>query len=205
MRVDQFRELCKDFYHLIGTFTTSRDNYDVSFRLFGDGMLKHRLTRTKRSRNKSCTTFYNRVHCINHTYTRFQQFVRTRFLLIISHGFLHRPFLNHIYRDVITLCICKYSYGIFNGILSFLYYGLYFISSLQLERYHDFQRLMVFFHFSQPGRRSHFITRFHNRLEQPFLFLVQRISILTTFQKYSLHFIEIILQPVIILRKHARS
>ena len=72
MRVHQFRELCKDFNDLICTLTTGCNNNDIGFCLFRNSVLKYGLTRSERTRNKSCTTFYNRIHCINNSYSCFQ-------------------------------------------------------------------------------------------------------------------------------------
>ena len=72
MRIYQFGELRKDFHHLIRTFTTSSDNYDIRFRLLGDGMLKHCFPCTERTGNKSRSPLYNGVNRINNTDTGFQ-------------------------------------------------------------------------------------------------------------------------------------
>lgn len=64
MRVDQFGELGKDFHNLIRTFTAGSDNNDIGFGLFGDSVLKHGLTRTERTGDKSRTAFYDRVYRI---------------------------------------------------------------------------------------------------------------------------------------------
>ena len=148
MRVNQLRKLRKDFHNLIGTLTTGSDDYDIRFRLFGDGMLKHRLSCTERTGDKSRTTFYNRIHSIDYTHTCFQQFKGTRFFFIIRHGAFHRPFLYHVHMNVISFFVSQYSYNIFDAVFTFIYDGLHSTHTFLGERYHDFQRLEVFVHLS---------------------------------------------------------
>ena len=205
MRVYQFRELRKDFHYLIGTFTTGSNNYDVRFSLLGDCMLQDCLTGTERSRDKSRTTFYNRVHCIDNTHTRFQQTIWTRFFLIIRHRLLHRPFLNHVYRNFLAVLIYQYGHSIFDGIITLSHNRLHLAGSLQLERSHDLQRLVIFLHLTQPSGSDDLVSGLCQWCEVPFLFFIQRISILTSFQENTLHLVEVVLQTVIILRKHTRS
>ena len=200
MRVHQFREFCKDFHYLVGTFTTSRDNYDIRFRLFGDSVLKHRLTCTEGAGDKSCTTFHNRVQRIDYTYTGFQQFERTRLFFVIRHSPFHRPFLNHRYRDVISFFICQDSNGIFYLIISFRHNGLYGSRSVHSKRSHNFQRLEVFVHLSQPCGSYDFITGFHHRNKMPYTFFIQRICILSSFQENTVHLVKVVLQTIVVLR-----
>ena len=87
MWVYQFREL-------VNTSTTSfarstaGDNHDIRFRLFRDSVLKHRLTRTERTGDKSGTTLNDRVHGIDRTNARLQQFEWTGFRLFQVMAFL---------------------------------------------------------------------------------------------------------------------
>ena len=200
MRVHQFWEFGKDLHNLVRTFTASGDNYDVSFRLFGNSMLKHRLPCTERTRYKAGTTFHNRIQRINHTHTGFQQFERTRFLLVIRHGTFHRPPLNHSHRNIISFLISQDSNRILNLIITFRHDSLYSSSSLQCKRRHHFQRLEVLIHLPQPRGSLYFITRVYQWNEVPYTFFIQRIRILSSLQKNPVHLVKVILQTVVVFR-----
>ena len=200
MRVNQFREFRKDFHNLVCTFTTSRDNYDIRFCLFGNSMLKHCLACTERTGDKSRTTFYNRVQRINNTYTGLQQFERTRFFFIIRHSPFHRPFLNHSHRNVISFLVCQNSNCIFYFIIPFGHNRFDGSRSIHSKRSHNFQRLEVFIHLSQPCGSHHFITGAHHRNKMPYTFFIQRICILSSFQENTVHLVKVVLQTVIVFR-----
>ena len=202
MRVNQFGEFRKDFHNLIGTFTTGGDDYNVSFSLFGDSMLKHRLTRTERTGDKSRTAFYNRINGVNHTYTRFQQFERTRFFLIVRHGTFHRPFLNHIHLDIITFLVSQNGNCILNTIITLFHDRLHGTYTLLLERNHNLQWLKVLIHLSQPCSGFHLVANLCQRYKMPFTSFIQRIRVLSALQENAIHFIKVILQTVIVFRKH---
>ena len=205
MRVYQFREFGKDFHNFVRTFTTSCDNYDVSFCLLGDSVLKHSLTGTERTRDKTSTTFYNRIYSIDYTNTCFQQFKWTWFFLIVGHRLLYRPLLNHVHRNIVAFLVSQHYYCIFNGIFTGSHDRLYLISTLQLERYHNLQRLVIFFYLTQPRRWTYFITYLYQWFEMPLAFLIQRISVLTALQEHAVHLVEVILQTIVVFRQHTRT
>ena len=200
MRVYQFGELGKDFHHLISTFTTSRNDNNIRFRLFRDSVLKHCFTSTERTGDKSRTTFHNRIQRINHTYTSLQQFERTRFLLIIRHRTFHGPSLNHSHRNIISFFVCQDSNCIFYLIITFRHDCFYGSRSFHSERSHNFQRLEVFIHLSQPCRSLHFVAYIRQGYKVPYTFFIQRICILSSFQENSIHLVEVILQTIIVFR-----
>ena len=202
MRVDQLGEFRKDFHNLVGAFTTGGDDYDIGFRLFGDSVLEHCLTRTERAGDKSCTTLHNRIDGIDYAHTRFQQFERTRLLFIVRHGALHGPFLNHIHFYIVTFFVGQDSNSILNAVVAFLYDGLHGTYAFLPERNHDFQRLEVFIHLPQPCSGFHLVAHLCQRHKMPFAFLIQRIRILSALQENAIHFIEVVLQTVIVFRKH---
>ena len=204
MRVDQFGELGKDFHNLIRTFTAGSDNNDIGFGLFGDSVLKHGLTRTERTGDKSRTAFYDRVYRIDGTNTCFQQFVWTRFFFVTSDGSLYRPTLYHIHIDILTIFVSQNGNRLINGILSGFHQALYSISSFKRERHHDLVRLEVFIHFAQPVTCGHLITHFRQRFEVPQFIVIQCKCIFTTFQEHAVHFIQVILQTVVVARQHTR-
>ena len=200
MRINQFRELRKDFHHLIGTFTTSCNNYDIRFRLFGNGMLKYGLTCTEGSGNKACTTFHNRIQCIDYTYPRLQQFERTRLFLIVRHGTFHRPSLNHSNRNIVSFLICQDCNRIFYLIITFRHDCFHGSRSFHRERSHHLQRLKVLVHLPQPCGSLHFITCIYQRYEVPYTLFIQWICILSSFQENAIHFVKVILQTVVVFR-----
>ena len=200
VRVYQFGELGKDFHHLIRTFTASCNDNDIRFRLLRNSMLKHRFTCTERTGNKSRTTFHNRIQRINHTYTSLQQFERTRFFLIIRHRTFYGPSLNHSYRNIITFFVCQDCDSIFYLIITFRHDCFYGSRSFHSERGHNFQRLEVFIHLSQPCRSLHFVTYIHQWYEMPYTLFIQRIRILSSLQENSVHLVEVILQTIIVFR-----
>ncbi|OAV74407.1 hypothetical protein Barb7_02100 [Bacteroidales bacterium Barb7] len=61
MRVVQVRKLGKYFHDFVGSLTAGSNNYDVSLRLFRNGVLHHGLARTERAGDKACTAFHNRI------------------------------------------------------------------------------------------------------------------------------------------------
>ena len=67
--VFQFREFNEDFHNLVSTLTTSSHNHDISISLFWDSVLEHCFTCTERSRDEACTTFNDRVGCVDCTHT----------------------------------------------------------------------------------------------------------------------------------------
>ena len=205
MRVNQLREFSKDFHNLVGTFTTSSNDYNISFRLLGYSMLEHRFTCTERSGNKSCTSLYYRIDRINHTYAGFQQFERARFFFIIRHGTFHRPLLNHIYLNFIPFFISQDSNCILNAVITFLNNRLDSAYSFLFKRDHDFQWLEIFIYLTQPCCRFHLISDFSQRYKMPFAFLIQRIRVLSAFQKNTIHLVEVILQTIVVFRKHTRT
>ncbi|EJX09862.1 hypothetical protein EVA_02030 [gut metagenome] len=181
MRVHQFRKFRKDFYYLIGTFTTSRNNNDIRFCLFGNGMLQHCLSRSERTGDKPCTTFHYWIDRINDTYTRFQQFERTRFFTVIRHSLLYRPFLNHVHLNIFSFLILQHSNRIFNGVITLLYDRFHGTYPFLFERHHDFQRLEILLYLTQPGSSFHLIPYLYQGDEMPYASFIQWIGILTTF------------------------
>ena len=205
MRVYQFRELRKYLYDLIRTLTAGGDNHDIRFRLFRDSVLKHRLTRTERTGDKSGTTLNDRVHGIDRTNARLQQFEWTGLFLITSDGFLYRPFLDHRHVYVRAIFVRKDSHRIIDGVLSGWNHRLHNIRSLELKGDHNLMRLEILVHLSQPITGAHGIARFSQRLEIPLLIIVQRKRIIATFQEYTFHLVQVILQTVIVAGQHTRT
>ena len=107
--------------------------------------------------------------------------------------------------DVIPFFVSQYGYDIFDAVLTFVYDGFHGTYTLLSERHHDFQGLEVFIHLAQPGSSFHFITHFHQRHKVPSASLVQRIGILSAFQEDSIHLVEVVLQTVVVFRKHTRA
>ena len=165
-------------------------------------MLKHRFSCTERTGDKARTTFHNRVYGVDYTHTGFQQFERTRFFLIVGHGALHGPFLYHVHPDVITFAIRQHCNGILNAVITFLCNGFHGAHTFLFKRHHDFQRLEVFVHLSQPGSGFHLVAHLCQRHKMPFASFIQRIGILPAFQENTVHLIEVVLQTVVVLRKH---
>ena len=66
-------------------------------------------------------------------------------------------------------------------------------------------RLEVFVHFAQPVTGRHLVTRFGKRLEIPQFVVIQREGIFSASQENTLHFIEVVLQTVVVARQHTRS
>ena len=66
-------------------------------------------------------------------------------------------------------------------------------------------RLEILVHLSQPITGAHGIARFSQRLEIPLLIIVQRKRIIATFQEYTFHLVQVILQTVIVAGQHTRT
>ena len=203
MWVIQFWELGEDFHHLVRTFTTGGDDHDVSFRLLGNGMLKHRLTRTEWARNEACTAFHNGVEGINRTHTRFEQFERTWFFLIVRHGKLYRPVLHHVHLHFCAVLLFEYSHHIVNLIFASRHDALHLCLTFHLERSHNLQFLRVLFHLAEPCRAFHLVAHLGKWNEIPLTILVEWFGVLATLQEDTFHLVEVILQTIIILGQHA--
>ena len=204
MRVHQFGKLRKDLHHLVGTLSAGGNDHDIGLGLLGDGVLKHRLARTERPRNKSRAPLYNRIHRINGTYARLQQFERTRLFLIIGHGHFHRPFLHHGYGNVLTVLSRQHGYRVFAQVVTFRNDAFHRSHPLHGYRCHDFQGLVVFLHLAQPSGSPNLVSGFRDGLKMPFFVFIQRISVLSATQEYSLHLVQVVLQTVVVLGKHTR-
>ena len=163
-------------------------------------MLKYGLTCTEGSGNKACTTFHNRIQCIDYTYPRLQQFERTRLFLIVRHGTFHRPSLNHSNRNIVSFLICQDCNRIFYLIITFRHDCFHGSRSFHRERSHHLQRLKILVHLPQPCGSLHFITCIYQRYEVPYTLFIQWICILSSFQENAIHFVKVILQTVVVFR-----
>ena len=148
MWVHQFWELSKYFHNLVRTFTAGGNDHNIGLCLFRDSMLKYGFTCTERTGNKSCPPLYYRIDSVNHTYTGFKQFKRTRFFFIIRHSPFYRPLLNHIHFNVVSLFVYQNSNYVLNLIIAFRYNRFHRANTFLRERYHDLQWLEVFIHLS---------------------------------------------------------
>ena len=198
MRVDQLRKLGKDFHHLVCTFTTGGNDHDIGLRLLRDSVLKHGLSCSERSGNKSCTPFYDRIHRINCTDTRFEQLIRAWFLFITGDGTFYRPALYHRHLHFFTGFVRQDGYHLIDGILSCFFQALDRIFSLKGKGDHDFVRLEVFVHFTQPVTAGHLVTHFGKRLEIPQFIIVQRESIFSTSEENAFHLVKVVLQTIVV-------
>ena len=205
MRVIEFRELGEGFYDLVGTLTAGSDDHDVSLGLLTDSVLQHGLTCTERTVNESCTSLANRVSRIDGTYTGLQQFERTRFALVSSDGFLHRPLLHHCNLLLIAVGIGQHGYRVVDGVLSFFDNRLNRIFAFEHERHHDLVRLVVLVHLTQPSRSLNLIANLGERLECPLLVLVQRETVLTALEEHTGQFVQVVLQTVVVTAQQTRS
>ena len=105
---------------------------------------------------------------------------------------------------LLTIFVSQNGNRLINGILSGFHQALYSISSFKRERHHDLVRLEVFIHFAQPVTCGHLITHFRQRFEVPQFIVIQCKCIFTTFQEHAVHFIQVILQTVVVTRQHTR-
>ena len=64
---------------------------------------------------------------------------------------------------------------------------------------------MILLHLTKPRACLHLIAKFDQRLKVPKTLSVERISILSAPQEDALHFVEVILQTIIILTQHSRT
>ena len=144
-------------------------------------MLEDGLTGTERTGDEACTTLAKRVSRVDGTHACLEEFEWTRFLAVREDGFLHRPFLNHGHFMIHAFSIGQNRHHFIDGVLAGFGDGLHSVSTLKYERHHDLVRLMVFVHFSEPRSSFYLVAHFGDRSKRPFLFLVEREIVLTTF------------------------
>ena len=205
MRVIEFRELGKGLYDLVGTLTAGSDDHNVCFGLFGDSVLEDGFTGTERTRDEACTTFTKRVRRVDGTHTCFEEFKGTRFLAICKNRFLHRPFLNHRHFVVLSLSIGQNRHHFVDSVLTGCGDGLHGVGTFENERHHDLVRLVVLIHFAKPCSGFYLIAHFGDRRKRPFLLLVEREVILTTFEEHSGEFVQVVLQTVVVTAEQTRA
>ena len=205
MRVIEFRELSEGLYDLVGTLTAGSDDHNVCFGLFGDSVLEDGLTGTERTWDKACTSLAKRVRRVDGTHTCLEEFEGTRFLAICKNRFLHRPFLNHRHFVVHALLVGQNRHHFVDGIFTGCGDGLHGVCTFKDERHHDLVRLVVFIHFTEPRSSFYFIAHFGDRGEGPFLLLIEREVVLTTFKEHACQFIEVVLQTVIVTAEQTRA
>ncbi len=167
MRVDQFREFGKDFHHLVGTLTASRNNHDIGFGLLGDGVLQYRLTGTESSRDKSRSSFHDGVEGVDRTNSCLQQLEGTGFFLVSGKRYFYRPALDHVQFGCPAVAVLHHSDGFIDIVITFLSDTFYCVFSFHGERYHDLVRLKILIHLSQPRSGDYFVARSGNWLEMP--------------------------------------
>ena len=205
MRVIEFRELGEGLHDLVGTLTAGSDDDDVRFGLFGDGVLEDCLTGTERTWDKACTTLAKRVSCIDGTYACLEQFEWTRFFAVRQDCFLHRPFLNHSYFMVVTFCIGQNRHHLVDSVLTGFCDRLHGVCTFENERYHDLVRLVVLIHFSEPSGSLYLVAHFGDGFEGPFLVLIEREIVLTTFEEHTGEFVQVVLQTVVVTAEQTRA
>ena len=205
VRVIEFRELGKGLYDLVGTLTAGSDDHNVCLGLFGDSVLEDGLTGTERTRDKAGSSLAKRVRRVDGTHTCLEQFERPRFLAISEDRFLHRPFLNHSYFVVVTFCIGQNRHHFVDGIFTGCGDGLHGVCTFKDERHHDLVRLVVFIHFTQPSGSLNLIAHFGDRGKRPFLLLVKREVVLTTFEEHACEFVQVVLQTVVVTAEQTRA
>ena len=172
MSIYKFWELSKDFHNLICTLTTSCHNYDICLSLLRNSMLQHCLTCTKRSRDKARTTLYDRIECIERTYSGFEQLKWTRLLCIARNGFLYGPFLNHCNRVLFAILILKYCDFFISTILAGRLKAYDFVLPLENKGNHYLVGLVVFINLTKPATCLYKITYLSERFVLPqFIFL----------------------------------
>ena len=204
MWVFEFGELGEDFHHFIGTLTAGSDDHDVGFGLLGDGVLQHCLTRTEGTGDEARATLYDGVKGIDGADAGLQELEGTRLLLVVRHGELYGPVLNHVDVQVRAVLKGEGGDGVINLVLSCGGNFLHRSGALHLEGSHDFQRLMVLLDLSEPVAGNDFVADFHDGFEVPEAFAVERVGILTALKEDTLHLIKVILQTIIVLAEHAR-
>ena len=204
VRIDQLGELYEDLHHLIGTFAAGRDDHNVRLGLLRDGVLKHRLARSERPGDEARATLDDRVHRVDDAHTCFEQLVRPRLLLVTRDSALHRPFLDHRYLMLRALFVRQHGDGVRHGILARSYHRLHLICTLKLERYHDAVRLCVLFHLAEPCAGLDRVASLSQRLEVPQPVVVERVGVFAASEEDAVHLVQIVLQPVVVAREHAR-
>ena len=136
--VFEFREFNEDFHNLVSTLTTSCHNHDVGIGLFRDSVLEHSFTSTERTRDEACTSFNDRVGCVDCTHTCFQQAERTWFFCMHVDSLFYRPFLNHIDIVVVAVSVCNHSDCVVDCVLTSSCHRFHSVNPFHNERHHDF-------------------------------------------------------------------
>ena len=130
-------------------------------------MLEHSLTCTKRTRNESGSTLYDRIECVDGTHTSFKKLEWTWFFLVVCHSKLNRPVLNHIHFYLAAISLLKHGDSVVNLVLTSLYDALHLSCADELERSHNLKLLRVFLYFSKPSTTTNGVAFLYERLEIP--------------------------------------
>ena len=103
-----------------------------------------------------------------------------------------------------ALFVRQHGDGVRRGILARSYHRLHFIRTLKLERHHDAVRLRVLFHLAEPRAGLDGVAGLSQRLEVPQPVVVERVGVFAAFEEDAVHLVQIVLQPVVVAREHAR-
>ena len=103
-----------------------------------------------------------------------------------------------------ALFVRQHGDGVRHGILARSYHRFHLICTLKLERHHDAVRLRVLFHLAEPRAGLDRVAGLSQRLEVPQPVVVERVGVFAAFEEDAVHLVQIVLQPVVVAREHAR-
>ena len=203
MFIFQFRELGEYLHHLVSTLAACCHDDDIGVGLLSQGMLKHCLAASERSRDEARAAFRDRIQSVYTTDTCLHHLERTRFLDVAVDCHLHRPFLRHRDVDVFAVGVGQDGDGVVDLILTGLSHFFHGVSAFKRERHHDFVRQPAFFDLTQPVGGYDLVASLRYRREVPKFLFIQGLGVFTTFQKHAFHCGEVVLQAIEITRKQA--
>ena len=167
-------------------------------------MLQDGLPRTEWTRDEACSPFDNGIHRVDHTHPRLEQLVRTRLVAVASDWTLDGPLLSHRDGVVYASFVDQDCDGILCGVSTCRLEALDGVNPFEGEGNHDLDVLEVLFYLTEPSTSGDTVTDGSQGLEVPESFTLQWISIRSSLEEDAIHFVEVILQAIVVLREHTR-
>lgn len=142
--VFQFGEFYEKVDDFVGVFIISCYDYDISFCLFGNGMLKYGFVVIEGAWDEVCIVFYYRIEGVDGVYVGFQQLEWVWFFLVGFDCLFYWEFLEYVYFVFCFVFIFEYSDGILYFVVVGWYYFCNCIVFLYFEGYYNFVGNVVF-------------------------------------------------------------
>ena len=168
-------------------------------------MLKHGLTCTERARDKACTTLSQWVECIDCANTGLHHTRWAWFLGIATDSLLNWPLLNHCDIVLVAVYVSYNCDSVGNLVLASCNNTLYGVVTGHDERHHNLVCHPLLLNLSEPSTSGNLITLLCEWGKLPSLLKIYWIGNRTASDKQTIHLLEVVLQTVVVTRKHTRS